>query len=235
MTADALTRLVQRTLRPEPTLRPYAPSIFEAPSNDADSELLDQDVTASAPPPVWPTAPAAERVGRAEASESHAWQADGQAEHPRAEPALVEQDQPARPMPVEMTTTAVEAPREPPVPSIEHVRVVERVVEWVPADGATRPPHSPQPLRALPATSAPVAEPPRSATPAAALMPADLPPERVPAEQPPEPVISISIGRIEVRATAPAATAPPISGRPRERRVMSLDEYLERRARGSHE
>ena len=233
MRADALTRLVHRTLRPEPALQPYTPSIFETPG-DADADMLVQEVTATAPPPVSRVAPApADRIDRAGAFESHAWEAVARAEHPQADPVVVAQVRPAWPMPVETTTALVQAPRERPVPSVEHVRVVARVVERVPVDDATRHADPPQPRPALAPAAAPAVEPIKSATPAAVLMPPDLPPERVTEAEPPEPVISISIGRIEVRTTT--ATVPQRSDRPRERRVMSLDEYLERRARGSHQ
>ena len=50
------------------------------------------------------------------------------------------------------------------------------------------------------------------------------PPER-------EPVVHITIGRVEVRATH--SPTPSRHQQPSERRVMSLEEYLERRGRGS--
>ncbi|GAA0984534.1 hypothetical protein GCM10009555_058450 [Acrocarpospora macrocephala] len=51
------------------------------------------------------------------------------------------------------------------------------------------------------------------------------------AEARPEQVVRITIGRVEVRAAPAAAPARQVERR-QERRVMSLEEYLERRARG---
>jgi hypothetical protein len=48
----------------------------------------------------------------------------------------------------------------------------------------------------------------------------------------PESVIHITIGRVEVRAT-PSSTPSRPPRQPSERRVMSLEEYLDRRGRGS--
>jgi hypothetical protein len=56
-----------------------------------------------------------------------------------------------------------------------------------------------------------------------------------PAPQEPPPVINVTIGRIEVRATsASSATTTPHS-RPSAKLVMSLDEYLRRRTKGGGE
>jgi hypothetical protein len=49
---------------------------------------------------------------------------------------------------------------------------------------------------------------------------------------PADPVIRITIGRLEVRADVAAPIAPATRPRP-ERRVMPLEEYLERRAEGT--
>ena len=65
------------------------------------------------------------------------------------------------------------------------------------------------------------------------LMPPALPDDLV-VGAPPERTIQISIGRIDVRAGSPAASAPR-TDQPRERRIMSLEDYLERRARGTSE
>lgn len=55
-------------------------------------------------------------------------------------------------------------------------------------------------------------------------------------DEPPRPdpqsVIHITIGRVEVRAT-PSSTPSRPPRQPSERRVMSLEEYLDRRGRGS--
>ena len=45
--------------------------------------------------------------------------------------------------------------------------------------------------------------------------------------------ISVSIGRIEIRATAPAGSTSHAPSRPATQKVMSLDEYLGRRSGGS--
>jgi hypothetical protein len=47
---------------------------------------------------------------------------------------------------------------------------------------------------------------------------------------PPAPAIHVTIGRIEIRATTPAAA--PVRRQPRQPSVMSLDEYLKQRAGG---
>lgn len=47
------------------------------------------------------------------------------------------------------------------------------------------------------------------------------------------PTIQVTIGRIEVRATpAPTSSAPSVESRPRSPAVMSLDDYLQQRAKG---
>jgi hypothetical protein len=49
----------------------------------------------------------------------------------------------------------------------------------------------------------------------------------------PEPVINVTIGRVEVRASAPAAPPKPKS-KPKAPAVMSLDDYLnQRKGRGA--
>ena len=234
MTADALTRLVQRTLRPEPTLQPYAPSIFETSASGDDPGLVVQEVTASAPPPVSRvvTGPA-EWIGRAMTPDANAWAAAAPPVYQSAEPAVVAHAQPWRPTQVEVAVTAVEASNERPPAGVERERVVERLIQRVSVERASRDPRSQQPPP-VSVARAPVPEPTMSATPASVLMPAEHPSEQLAPEPPSEPVISISIGRIDVRAATPAS-APPGPSRPRERRVMSLDDYLERRASGSHE
>ena len=48
----------------------------------------------------------------------------------------------------------------------------------------------------------------------------------------PEPVVHITIGRVEVRANVAPAAAPRADHQPAEHRVMPLEEYLDRRAGG---
>lgn len=54
-----------------------------------------------------------------------------------------------------------------------------------------------------------------------------MPPERNP---PPAPIINVTIGRVEVRATRPAQARSPAA--PASTPIMSLDEYLRQRAGG---
>jgi hypothetical protein len=58
-----------------------------------------------------------------------------------------------------------------------------------------------------------------------------MPPEQ-PRRPESEPVVSITIGRVEVRTAASSTSARP-PRQPPDRRVMSLEEYLDRRARGA--
>jgi hypothetical protein len=97
-------------------------------------------------------------------------------------------------------------PGKPPPPA-EHVRLVE------PLRAGQQHTNDPIPR------AAPVA-------PATVVIP-DEPPR-----PDPESVIHITIGRVEVRAT-PSSTPSRPPRQPSERRVMSLDEYLDRRGRGS--
>jgi len=132
------------------------------------------------------------------------------------------------------------APAEPPRPrrSEEGAHRLESAIVAIP--DATHAP--PEPVRA-PERLAPVAEAapaaghersdllvaPRREVPAVPAVPQPAAPHSGRMDQGP-PEVTVSIGRIEVRAIADAAPTAPPRLRPAERRpTLSLDEYLERR------
>jgi hypothetical protein len=239
MTTDALTRLVERTVRPETALPlqpsvPSLPPLLEARSGEADITHEEQWATADGSGSR-PTAPAEGR--------RHVPSARDAGEEPRApadvvQPTAGRTERPAvargesvRPAPPDPAEPVPQAPPLPRPSREEPGQVLGRVVEHLITERTTSRRTTPTPQPASPGVAASVPTPATPPAPAAALAPAAPTADVRGAEPQPEPVISISIGRVEVRATT-ASPQPPGAAPARERRVMSLDDYLERRARG---
>jgi hypothetical protein len=192
---------------PEPS-----PSFLPAPSRREPGGERPAPTVRRAAAPVPPSLAVQEGRSRAEPTRA----ADQARRAPAAE----------RPHPPAAPPAPEERPRvEPAIRRIE----VERVVTPVPPPAAAAPP---------PAASVPRGREPAASTPPPA--PAFLQPrvERLApepfsarrAEAAAEPVIQVTIGRIEVRAT-PAPKAPARE-RPAARPAVDLEEYLRQRAKG---
>ena len=240
---DALARLVRRTLRPETVLQPRLPSPFERRLPGAEAAWLELREA--------PAEPARSPMER-ERDADTAGTAMAGAPPPRraaAETDMVVAHVPSRsrPRPTESAepltqpppTIRVAAPE--PALAAEGSALQARVVvagqdgapERAPAatarTGAAAGPGPAPPL--VPPSPAPVRSADRAERTPEVL---PLPPPRDPdADGRAEPVIHITIGRVEVRANVtPGPVRSPDPRPPAARRVMPLDEYLDRRARG---
>jgi hypothetical protein len=238
MSSDALTHLVRRVLRPEPAVAPRLPSAYES-SRSAGTELERHEETPVRRPPVQSSAEdgseppprrARRRLSTDEGSPSP--RSNGRpvespaTDLPGSAARVVAQPEPE----AAQTPRAPELERQPSAGSIRHSVITTR-----PGPDTASGPTSPRPVEPVspPEPSRPVTEATgQTSARVSALVPATavLPEERRRPE--PEPVVSITIGRVEVR-TAPSSSSPRPPHQPPERRVMSLEEYLDRRARGA--
>jgi hypothetical protein len=235
MSADALTHLVQRALRPEPAVAPRLPSPFET-GRWAETELERHEESAvrrpslasfvddgGASPPRSRRDLPTEEGSPSQRSSRRRGESPPTGDLPGATARLIAEREPAqtpappklkgRPAPVDIPLAVITTrpgPDRAPWPAPP--RPVERV-------------SSPEPSGRAEVRSETVARAPALA-PATAVMPEE------PRRPEPEPVVSITIGRVEVR-TAPPSASPRPPRQPPERRVMSLEEYLDQRARGA--
>ena len=220
MSHDALSHLVQRTLQPEPAVGPRLQSRYEGWRGGPDTEI-ERDVEVTSPPPAAyrPATNAEEPASRSpRAAATHEETGPAEPDHDEAGVSRAE-------VTADPDRTAV-LPGKPPRPA-EHIRPVE------PLHAGQQHTNDPIP-RAAPVAPATVVIPdtndpiPRAApvAPATVVIPDESP------RPDPESVIQITIGRVEVRAT-PSSTPSRPPRQPSERRVMSLEEYLDRRGRGS--
>ncbi|MDX6318765.1 MAG: hypothetical protein QOD35_2165 [Nocardioidaceae bacterium] len=238
MSSDALTHLVQRVLRPEPAVAPRLPSAYES-SGSAQAELERSEET-----PVWrsPVQSSAEEGSEPPPRRARRRPAtDEGSPSPRSNGRLVENlpsDLPGSAAPV-VAEPEPDAARTPTAPELERQRSAVGIRHGVitsrpgpdTAPGLT-PPRPVEPVSS-PEPSRPLTDATRETV---ARVPALVPVTAVPPEQPrrpeSEPVVSITIGRVEVRTAASSTSARP-PRQPPDRRVMSLEEYLDRRARGA--
>jgi hypothetical protein len=240
---DALARLVRRTLRPETVLQPRLPSPFERRLPGAEAAWLElREAPAEPASPPMERERDADTAGPATAGASPPRRTTAETDlviphvQPRSRPRPTES---AEPLTQPHPTIRVAEPE--PAPAAQGLARPARVVAPGP-DGA------PERTSAAAARTAAVAGPgrvpplvppspsvERSADRAARtpeVLP--LPPPRDPdADGHADPVIHITIGRVEVRANVtPGPVRSPDPRPPAVRRVMPLDEYLDRRARG---
>jgi hypothetical protein len=241
MTRDALVHLIQRALRPEAAVEPRLPSRYEGRPGEPETEP-DGVVTEAPARGAEPSDVAASPDRRTDPGRSGLGERDPVelTEGRRASPPDVP-DHPARP-PADGRAAAVTA--EPRPPGREQGDVQGPVGHRVSPGLGPRLAHDETPPSAQPSArpvskpSAPPVTPATSerTTEALTQAPGLVPAPEAPAAYPPapdaEPVVHITIGRIEVRATLPADTPTPAEP-PRERRVMSLEEYLDRRGQGT--
>ena len=250
-----LTRLTDRAAGRERVVEPRVPSLFE-PSAPHDVQLADvaevESGTERAASHVGETQFAAEPHSRRDDPARDA--RDPPAREARAaSPALIAREVQiagervpvraidassradarkeisAHPVQPASTSRRAEAPTPPTAqPAAMQVRRIDQIAQ---RDAPTST--KPEPARADNALPTRVLAPKRVhvEAPVAAPRRAPEPQHRIDRAPPAEPVVRISIGRVEVRAMQPAS-APP-SPRGAARRPMSLDEYLEksRRAR----
>ncbi len=198
-----------------------------APQPQADIGPADQaapEPPATQPPPRHAPQPAARER---QPSELPVPAAAESAPAPLAAQPLTPQRPPAPPSGEEARPSrppAAPGPAENPAPAPPRVQPAQTIVQQ--SERQT----------SLPAATAPPAEkttrlePALSAPPANGLQPALSPPPPTSAQPPaagPEPVINVTIGRVEIRAVA---APPPPQRTPRtEPAVMSLEDYLRRR------
>jgi hypothetical protein len=237
MSADALTHLVQRALRPEPAVAPRLPSPYET-GRWAETEIERQEETEVRRPPV---AGFVDDGGESPPKSRRGLPTENGSPSPRSSRRRGEGaptgDLPGstarlvaerEPQPAQTPTPPVLKGQPPPV-GIPHGVITTRPgPDRAPGPAPPRrvePVSSREPSRLAEVRSGPVARAPALA-PATAVMPEE------PGRPEPEPVVSITIGRVEVR-TAPSSASPRPPRQPPERRVMSLEEYLDRRARGA--
>ncbi|WP_347351791.1 hypothetical protein [Intrasporangium sp.] len=243
MSPDALTNLVRRTLAPAPAVHPYLPNRYEADTTTAAG--LEQDVELTAPqaagrpvggPPTGGPRAGRPRLDRPPAPEGDEPVGTSARRHPAPTPGAADDaaaPQPAGRHPAPATGGAADPPaaRRGQPPSVElaarHQGLAPSGRVTPGREGAPLPPPrttQPDPVRPAGRTRPPA---PRAAAATPAPTRADVA-NRQPAES--EPVVRITIGRVDVRAPAPPGPAArPPTGRPD--RVMALDEYLELRRR----
>jgi hypothetical protein len=230
---DALARLVRRTLGPATVLQPRLPSPFERRVPGAEAAWLELREA-----PAEPASRPMERQPDADAAAIANAGADVVVPQVQPQP-LPRPSEPAEPPTRPHPTIRVAEPEPAPAAQgpVRPARVAmprpdgpdgapERVPAWTAAaagPGRVLPLVPPPPAPARPDDRA--AQPPQVRP---------LPPQRDPdADGQAEPVIHITIGRVEVRANvAPGPARQPDPRLPAARRVMPLEEYLERRARG---
>jgi hypothetical protein len=219
-----LARLAARQIAPGGGLRPRAVSRFAAPEAEASPDeppLLVAPVPAVMPPspPASPEAAVPKQVPAAlQAARGDPDAAERRAPHPvlRApEPASPGEDQPRSPLSGERDSDDRERPRNGRVAALAQV---------APAAART-PEHPPNPAPLVPREIVRARETTAQHAPVAAR--AAVAPMPTAVEAADAPVVRVTIGRIEVRAAAPA---PAREKRPAARpKTMSLDEYLDRR------
>jgi hypothetical protein len=236
MSADALTHLVQRARRTEPAVAPRLPSPYET-GRWAETELERQGETAVRRPPVHSSAedgspPPPPRAGRRPATDDGSpsprssrrrGESRPTGELPGSTARLIAEREPAQTQ-APTKWKGQPAPVDIPLPVITTRPGPDRAPGPAPPQ-PVEPVSSPEPSRLAEVKSETVARAPALA-PATAVLPEE------PRRPEPEPVVSITIGRVEVR-TAPSSSSPRPPHQPPERRVMSLEEYLDRRARGA--
>jgi hypothetical protein len=240
--SDVLGNLIERTLQVEPAVQPRLTSRFEAPAprdEAARPSLVEEEVEREAPAPSRPRAARARkaipaegedpvggeqtpqralRSGSPAARHDSALDADAPPERPHAtirdagaEPEQAQGQR--RGSKTGMERARDDAPEPPPAPAAPTV-----ARQRVPTVEGVEPVVTFAPLLMMPTES----ESPE--------LPAS---DERDGREPPAPVIRVSIGRVEVRATVgPAPPKVPRGRAPPASKVMSLDEYLSQRAKG---
>jgi hypothetical protein len=236
MSADALTHLVQRARRPEPAVAPRLPSPYET-GRWAETERERQGETAVRRPPVHSSAedgsePPPPRAGRRRATDDgnpsprpsrRRGESPPTGDLPGSTARLVAERDPAQ-TPTPPKLKGQPAPVDIPLAVITTRPGPDRAPGLAPPP-PVEPVFSPEPSRRAEVRS-------ETAVRSPALAPATVEMPEEPRRPEPEPVVSITIGRVEVH-TAPSSASPRPPRQPPERRVMSLEEYLDRRARGA--
>lgn len=224
MSHDALSHLVQRTLHPEPVVGPRLPSRYEGGDEARDADIGRYDEVTAQTAPASPSrtrAPDSPRKSPRPGTARDVAELGGPGRPGRDDP-------PAGSVATTATSTPPERTSEARHPAQTGIPGGGPAPDSHPAGHTTgEPAPAGQPHPAGPLRHANEAVPR-----AAALTPAVVVAAKEPSRPEPEPVIHITIGRVEVRATpstTPAVTPP----KPPGRRVMSLTEYLDRRGRGS--
>ena len=217
--ADAFDRLVSRVLDPIAVAQPRAAQPFESPIAPRLADgLFETHVETEAASTKTSSEPMAKAPARPIAF-------DGR-RSPSPHPTIAA---PVQPRIGETTERHGETSR---AEEATHVATVT-------SQSTTEAPSTPVPMRdstPVEPAVAPLVNPAPSAR--AALRRATAPPAPTHRSDPDaasdrsDPVVRITIGRLEVRADIAAPIAPPTRSRP-ERRVMPLEEYLERRAEGT--
>lgn len=245
--SDFLARLAARAIGGEATLAPRLPSRFEPlphapilPTVDDDTAATARHATAPAddtPPAVEPLHPPrtlppmhddALRPARAEQPMTSVPSPTVASVPDRAIPATVRAASPATPP----MTVSIATPARMPAPELAHAEPVmsppvqPRQIRIAPPRVEAVSPPSGSLLPSAPVFASPRSEPARDRSDhAATIRPRPTAAaNRTPATS--EPVVHVSIGRLEVRA-APAAAAP--ARRRDEPRPASLDDYLRQR------
>jgi hypothetical protein len=246
--SDFIDRLAARAIGGEAALAPRLPSLFEPlsrapimpPPDEGDAPVRARDADPAVPP--------APGIATPPHSPPHAREST---EQPAARAASVERS--VLPTPAPAATVAPHEPMPASLPVASPVRTITADQAGAPPTAerpvATPSPVSPGPPRMTPARRGPALTP----APTGALLPAPAPvfaatgvasvrPERTATARTAaaraenglaataEPVVYVSIGRLEVRA-APATAAP--TQRREGPRPSSLDDYLRQRGKAS--
>jgi hypothetical protein len=215
------------------------PPVFQAAASQAEPQATPRPTVSSLAPPIgWsPLVLPTDRATppAADVAAPPSWAGEPQrrpALEPASERVIVERL--IAPAPALAVTHAETGPIE---------KVVERIVTPAvhPAPATSVPAHVTAPPRSAPApvvvtppprsAPAPVIVKPRVAPAPAALASAQAPTQPEPATPEPAPIIQVTIGRIEVRATPPPSQ--PARGARPAGPALSLDEYLRSRSGGS--
>lgn len=246
--SDFLDRLAARAIGGESTLAPRLPSLFEPLQRAPAMPLADEG---EAPAPRRDAGAAAPAVPIATPSPRELARATEPAE--RIAASVAPADRMATPVPARAVASSPHEPMAPPriMPTPAHSAVAEQSVTPVALE---RPVASPSPVPPRQVRVAPTPqETARAPAPNGVLLPAPVPVFAMPRAAPArsernvaaqtaaaraeskaavaaEPVVHVSIGRLEVRA-APAAAAPP---RRRDGpQPSSLDDYLRQRGKAT--
>jgi hypothetical protein len=233
---DFFSNLASRTNDGAPSILPRVPALFELEQSDEAPEQHELS-TALLVPARWaepqalaqPSAVVPPRLPIATAEPSRPAAAPPTPAAPYLMPAPAE---PSTPVERRSLQPAIELPQQPVAAPAVPAPAASAVLPSKPVRERTAPPATPLPAR-VPNAGPLVEGRPALPSPMAFVQPASvhtpLAPQSAPlsisAPNPPQPIIHVSIGRVEVRAAAPAPARPAGESRSRPT-VMTLDEYL---------
>lgn len=259
--SDYLNNLVARTLNLATVVQPRLPSLFEASVANGfalshEFEATSEDLSARSPAPQISSADSSE-TQPTQPRMSVTAEPGAQSDVPRSRPQVAssETSKKAKEKVIPLASPAIQAPRvsapldiatatptaTPPAPPQAKIliRPLPRVATREPTSQSDAPRRQPLTANVRPPVETRPAQPLPSLTTVTAAQEQQNGPvtsrrmvigRPAPAAEPPQ-TISVTIGRVDVRAVFPQPPAPRVSGTPKPA-AMSLDEYLKQRSEG---